>query len=118
MQLAEFLNALRIMLSIDQDELIAAGVIPAGDWMAWRRFRSDPFRWFIRDADDEAASKLWALIERRQGPVICPQCKGERRVGGALCDRCNGDAQISRDRLRPGESGAFEAHRIDERAAP
>ena len=65
MTFAEFHNALRILTSIDRDELEAAGVIKTNDHNAWGTFTRDPFRWFIR-ADDATAAKLWAIIERRQ----------------------------------------------------
>ena len=65
MTFAEFHNALRILLSIDCHELEMAGVIKIGDVNAWGEFRRDPFRWLIR-ADDKAAPKLWAIVQRRQ----------------------------------------------------
>lgn len=63
----QFHNALRILTSLDKHELIEAGVIDhsESDHSKWIAFRDDPFRWFIR-ADDESATKLWGLIERRQ----------------------------------------------------
>lgn len=69
MTMAEFHNALRIMLSLDLDELAAAGVIAGDDLKAWRSFRTDPFRWFVR-ADDDTARKLFTMIERRQQPMM------------------------------------------------
>lgn len=65
MNFADFHNGLRILLSIDRHELEAAGVIKINDHNAWGEFRRDPFRWFIR-ADDIAAPKLWAIVQRRQ----------------------------------------------------
>lgn len=64
--LRDFHNRLRILISIDRHELVAAGVIPGGDHNAWGTFHRDPFRWLIR-CDDASAEKLWALIERRAG---------------------------------------------------
>jgi len=63
----QFHNALRILTSLDKHELIEADVIDhsESDHSKWIAFRDDPFRWFIR-ADDESATKLWGLIERRQ----------------------------------------------------
>ena len=60
-----FHNALRILLNVDCHELIEAGVLKAEEEVAWTRFRSDPFRFFIR-ADEATAGRLWNLIERRQ----------------------------------------------------
>lgn len=65
MNRAEFSNALRIMTSLDRHELEHAGVLPIGDHNAWGTFRRDPFRWFIR-ADDDAAKRLFELIQSRQ----------------------------------------------------
>jgi hypothetical protein len=64
MDLRAFHNRLRIMTSIDRDELVRAGVLPANDHSAWGTFHRDPFRWFIR-CDDATAERLWALIESR-----------------------------------------------------
>lgn len=63
----DFLNALRVLRSIDMDELENAGVIRKGDWETWTRFREGPSNWAIR-ADDAAAEKLWALVKRRMLP--------------------------------------------------
>ena len=59
-----FHNRLRIMTSIDFDELVDAGVIEDDDEAEWDAFRKDPYRWFIL-ADDDKARELWLLIERR-----------------------------------------------------
>lgn len=64
MDLCGFHNRLRIMISIDRDELESAGVIARGDHNAWGTFHRDPYRWLIR-CDDESAAKLWTIIERR-----------------------------------------------------
>lgn len=64
MTFAEFHNALRIMASIDMHELVEAGVIVHGDVNAWGTFRRDPFRFFIRAADDDA-QRIYAIIKRR-----------------------------------------------------
>lgn len=65
MNKAEFHNALRILLNLDRDDL------PFLDGRAWQRFRTDPFRFFIR-ADDPTADRLWAAIEARQrGTPAC-----------------------------------------------
>jgi hypothetical protein len=69
MRMADFHNLLRILVSLDWDDLSAAGIIARDDVKAWNSFRNDPFRWFIR-ADDETARKLWTLIEHRQNPMM------------------------------------------------
>jgi hypothetical protein len=62
---ARFHNALRILLSIDQPELVGAGVLASSDREAWEDFRSDPYRWFI-GATQRNALAVWAIIEQRQ----------------------------------------------------
>ena len=69
MRLAEFHNALRILINLDRDDLEGAGIIKRGDHNSWGTFHRDPFRWFIR-TDDETARKLFTLIERIQDPTF------------------------------------------------
>lgn len=64
MDLRAFHHGLRILLNIERDELVAAGLLQHGDHNGWGSFRRDPFRWLIR-ADDASAAKLWSIIERR-----------------------------------------------------
>ena len=59
-----FHNRLRVLFSIDMDELESAGVIQVGDTAAWNTFASDPVRFFLR-CDLATVAKLWALIEAR-----------------------------------------------------
>lgn len=66
MTLARFTAALRALLGIDRDELVAAGVIGAGDGQAWAAFRADPPRWLL-GADEERRQRLWGLVEGRGG---------------------------------------------------
>lgn len=66
--LRRFHNAMRILLNLDRDEIETEGVINLLDAAAdakWERFRTDPFRFFVR-ADDATAEKLWTIIEKRQ----------------------------------------------------
>jgi hypothetical protein len=53
-----FHNGLRILRSIDEQELAGSGV-------NWPSFRDDPVEYFIRCGDDEAAA-IWRVIEGRQ----------------------------------------------------
>ena len=63
MDFREFHNALRIMRSIDYPELVEAGVsYPDLDWAS---FRANPWDWFLRASDHDAAA-VWTIIERRQ----------------------------------------------------
>lgn len=54
----QFLNALRILHSIDQHEL------PDLAREDWPRFRDDPVRFLLR-ADDPTSDAIWRAIERR-----------------------------------------------------
>lgn len=62
MTFEKFLNALRIMRSIDLHEIEAAGIDLES--FIWPSFREDPYRWFIRASDKDAAA-VWSIIERR-----------------------------------------------------
>lgn len=55
----ELHNALRILTSMDADE------VPFLDGARWQAFRTDPFRFFIR-CDQETCDALWRVIEARQ----------------------------------------------------
>lgn len=58
MTLAEFHNALRVIRSIDHDE------VPFLDEQQWDVFMREPERFFIR-ADDDTAAKIWAAMKKR-----------------------------------------------------
>lgn len=64
MDLPRFLNALKILRSIDRDELQSAGV-DVHDDRRWVEFREWPITFLLRasDADQE---RVWAIIEARQ----------------------------------------------------
>lgn len=65
MSLEEFHNGLRILLNLDFDDLVRAGVFDEHRVDEWEKFRLDPFRTFIR-ADEETAERIWELIQARQ----------------------------------------------------
>lgn len=67
MEFREFHNGLRILINIDRDELVDAGVLDRNDFHGWLKFGADPFRWFVK-ASDEQAGKLWALMKKRMQP--------------------------------------------------
>lgn len=64
-----FYNACRILMNLDMDELVRAGVLRAGIFggagSEWHRFNSDPLT-FLAKLDDPTADKLWTLIQARQ----------------------------------------------------
>ena len=62
-----FMNALRILHSIDRGELEDA-LGYCLDILAWRDFRGNPSR-FLMIADDAKVDAIWGIIERRQPKV-------------------------------------------------
>jgi hypothetical protein len=60
-----FMNALRILLSIDGDELDRALGRPGDFDVKWCKFSTYPF-YFLIHADDETVDAIWSIIERRQ----------------------------------------------------
>ena len=62
--LSLFHNRLRVLLNIDRDELVNAGVLAEEDRASWIAFRESPWRYLIR-ASDEDAEKMWALVLKR-----------------------------------------------------
>lgn len=63
----DFLNALRVLHSLDFDDLVNAGVMRADAHRAWETFRANPTVWVLR-ADDATAEKLWVMVKRRMRP--------------------------------------------------
>lgn len=62
MDLQDFLNRVKILRSIDSDELVKAGLTHN----QWLTFTADPAAFLIRQ-DDEVVSKVWAIVEGRAG---------------------------------------------------
>ena len=58
----EFSNALRILHSIDRDELVAA--IETVNDLCWRNFRENPVRMFLGTSGYNQA-RIMQIIERR-----------------------------------------------------
>ena len=71
MDLRAFRNRLCVLSSIDQPELVDAGITAIADPNEWYLFSNNPYRWLLR-ADDDVAAKLWALVERRAGVPAPP----------------------------------------------
>ena len=61
-ELDRFHNAIRILYSIDKDELERALGRPL-TVVQWKQFSDDPPRFFIR-ADDETVAAIWTIVER------------------------------------------------------
>ena len=67
MTFREFRNALCILASIDEHELVEVGIrLSKG---AWDDFARNPWRYIVR-ADDGTAAKIWSIIERRSKPMF------------------------------------------------
>lgn len=62
--LDRFHNALRILYSIDKDQLIDA-IGRASALTYWEEFRDNPHRTFLKMPDKDVEA-LWILIESRQ----------------------------------------------------
>ncbi len=65
MSLEDFRRGLASLMSLDFEELVAAGVFHEWQGKDWETFRRDPFRNFFY-ADEAAADAIWSLIESRQ----------------------------------------------------
>jgi len=65
LEMQRFFNGLRIMMNIDRDEAVEAGILPKGRDAAWQDFRDNPWRYSMR-MDDQRIEALWKLIMSRQ----------------------------------------------------
>jgi hypothetical protein len=63
--LRRFHNRLRILVNIDMPEFLTVAPDAKGDDRIWVSFRQNPWRWFIRASDDQAAA-LWKIIRARE----------------------------------------------------
>lgn len=65
----KFYNACLILINLDMDELVGAGVIEVGNLdrggSSWKRFTDDPLV-FIAKIGDKQRDALWGLIQSRQ----------------------------------------------------
>ena len=85
--LPRFLNALKILHSIDQNELVDAGVIGAGWSGVWDDFQSNPYVWLMKCGDDQA-QRVWAIVEARQPREVGdPTQLANVRLAGILAQR-------------------------------
>lgn len=64
MDARKFINALRILHSLDRHELVDAGVLQASDLDGWLMFQRNPFRAAMRLVD-QSADALAVAIQRR-----------------------------------------------------
>ena len=95
--LAEFHNALRILLNLDFRDLVEAGILQPHDDANWERFQRDPFRYFIR-AGDVTAERLWGLIEsgqpcRRTGCLAVRKSRSKRGDSAQVRDSIGHDGE-------------------------
>ena len=59
MEKREFHNALRVLRSIDRDEIDARMTV-----RDWERFRDGPYEFFIK-CDDQTCDAIWTATQRR-----------------------------------------------------
>ena len=55
-----FLNRLRILRSLDRDE------VPDVSWPGWLAFQDNPYEYLITCHDDEA-KHIWTALRKREG---------------------------------------------------
>lgn len=67
---------LRIMLNLDMSDLVNGGVISSDDTGAWQSFRADPYRWFIKAGDQEAAALFRLIGEREDRAAARAEARG------------------------------------------
>lgn len=99
---AAFHNMLRVMINIDQDELIAAGAMDEEDLDGWISFRENPWRFFIK-AGQDTAEAIWSIIRERETvaaerraarPKVCATCRDDIDnipAGLLVCPTCGFD---------------------------
>lgn len=61
--LHRFINALKILRSIDLHEMTEAGIVLSDG--QWRFFCDAPDRWMMK-ASDADAERVWAIVQARQ----------------------------------------------------
>ena len=105
MDFNEFHNALRILCwNIERSEM---------QWMTsgqWAAFNDNPAAWFVR-AGDDAAQRIWAVIEARQPKPSKPGDDVDDlpdddpeppTYDEALAAKCDADARYVRDMMDAG----------------
>ena len=67
----DFHKSLRLLTTVDMQELVDAGVMLPDDRATWKAFRADPARWLLR-ANDDTAHAVWKAMQRhkRRGEMI------------------------------------------------
>ena len=91
---ARFLNAAKILLNMDKDELERAGVLTpsAVGGSDWTRFNNDPLIFLVKLPDDRYA-RLWEMIEARQPKrSACRIAETLIRIKDRLTDQRERDA--------------------------
>ncbi len=93
----EFHAALRVLLNLDLDELVQAGVfreptspIEKTVEQRWQQFNANPFLYFIR-CDDTHCRRLWALMQAHcKHQFAMP--REDNTMKCAICGRPFGDS--------------------------
>src|SRR5438552_3451741 len=71
MNFREFHTALRVLATLNRQDLVDADAIDQGDAVAWDAFNADPLLWILR-ADERRAGALWQAMQRRASVLPLP----------------------------------------------
>ena len=78
MSFEEFHSALRVLATLNMQDLVDADVIDQSDNAGWDAFTADPLLWILR-ADERSAAAVWLAMERRANLWQLPPFTIERQ---------------------------------------
>jgi hypothetical protein len=73
MNFEEFHGALRVLATLNMQDLVDADAIDQSDDVAWNAFQADPLLWILR-ADQRRSAALWEALRRRASFLSLPPC--------------------------------------------
>jgi len=85
MILREFHSTLRVLATLNMQDLVDAGAIDQSDDAAWNAFKADPLLWILC-ADERCSVGLWRAMERRASALPLPPFTIERQAAVAHAD--------------------------------
>lgn len=91
MDLQHFLNRSKVLRSIDQDELVAAGIKIMSAQAQYRSFMADTIG-FLAWTDDATAEIIWGIVEKRAGQAGEPRSTQTWAVGDRILIEARVDA--------------------------
>jgi hypothetical protein len=82
MNFPEFHKALRILVTLDMQDLVDAHAIDQSDAVAWNAFKADRLKWILH-ADQRRSEALWLAMRRcaRASPLAAYE--SDDRMHGA-----------------------------------